>query len=154
MIYLHFKLPHTDTYITWHNHFSKRHCMNHQMFKLSLIPFFNSGKNEFSKMLYMYVNHFFLNGYESDTSRFYKTDQSLVYSSIANCTASSNRVTISSYVIIYLFELSYLTIKVTLASEIKLILSYFSYNTWTAAIQENREFYIKISNELRIFHPV
>lgn len=122
------------------------------MFKLSLISFFNSGKNECSKMLY--VNHFFLNGHKSDTSRFYKTDQSLVYSSIVNCTASSNRVTIYSYVIIYLLELSYLTIKVTLASEIKLILSYFSYNTWTAAIQEKREFYIKISNELRIFHPV
>jgi len=46
-----------------------------------------------------------------------------------------------------------LTIKVTLASERKLILSYFSSNTWTEAIQENGDFYIKISNELKIFHP-
>lgn len=77
-----------------------------------------------------------------------------MYGSIVNCTANSDsRVTIPSYVIIYLFELSYLTIKVALASERKLILSYFSYNTWTAAIQENRKFYIKISNELKFFHP-
>lgn len=66
---------------------------------------------------------------------------------------SDSRATVPSYVINYLFELWYLTIKVTLASERKLILSYFSYNTWTAAIQENGEFYIKISNELKIFHP-
>lgn len=77
-----------------------------------------------------------------------------MYGSIVNCTANSDsRVTVPGYAIIYLFELSYLTTKVTLALKRKLILSYFSCNTWTAAIQENREFYIKISNQLKIFHP-
>lgn len=82
---------------------------------------------------------------------FIKTGVLLVYGSSVTHTANTN--TTSTHAIIYLFAFSYLTVKVTLASERKLILSYFCYNTWTAATQENREFFINISNELQIFHP-
>lgn len=97
------------------------------MFKFS--P--NSGKVEFSKMLE--INHFFQNRHESDTSKFYRTGQTLVCGNTAKC---GSGVAIPSHAIIYLVKLSCLTIKVRLASERKVILSYFSYNPWTAAIRK------------------
>lgn len=30
---------------------------------------------------------------------------------------------------------------------------YFSHNTWTTTTQKNSKFYVKISNEFKIFHP-